>query len=126
RRPILSPAELFLPVEELNRHLRRHPRARVQQSDRGVQFDFRALPAAAPQRGGNPFAPLQTLVMEHAPLRVLVCAETAGRREALLELMQKQGIQPALVDGWQTFLASQDGWQLTVGELEQGFWAPRQ
>ncbi|AJD48435.1 transcription-repair coupling factor [Isoalcanivorax pacificus W11-5] len=133
RRPILSPAELFLPVEELNRHLRQHPRARVQpgmresneKSDKGVPFDFRALPPAAPQRSGNPFAPLQTLVMEHAPLRVLVCAETAGRREALLELMQKQGIQPTLVDGWQAFLAGQGDWQLTVGELEQGFWAPQ-
>ena len=125
RRPILAPAELFLPVDELNHALRSRPVARVdEQGNGGVQFDFAPLPAAADPRDGNLFAPLQAQQQQHPDRRILVCAETAGRREALLELMQKQGIQPAIIDGWQAFLAGDAPWSLTVGELEHGFLAP--
>ncbi|MBZ2188043.1 transcription-repair coupling factor [Alcanivorax sp. JB21] len=127
RRPILAPAELFLPVDELNRHLRSHPRARLTpgtDTQDGVSFGFTPPPQPPSDRIANPFASLIALPAQHPGLRVLICAETPGRREALLELMQKQGLQPELVEGWQGFLDGSAPWSLTVGELDQGFWAP--
>ncbi|WP_111657546.1 transcription-repair coupling factor [Isoalcanivorax indicus] len=129
RRPILSPAELFLPVNELNQQLRVHPRARqlppdATPDDKAITFDFTPPPVVT-DRNANPFASLAALPEEHPGLRILVCAETPGRREALLELMQKQGIQPAVIDGWNHWQPTAASWSLTVGELDKGFWAPQ-
>ncbi|MEY1661775.1 transcription-repair coupling factor [Isoalcanivorax beigongshangi] len=124
RRPILAPTELFLPVEQLNQQLRTLPLARLNGSE-GVDFGFRALPPLAAGRDNNPFAALKQQVgLEQPAPRVLVCAETPGRREALLELMQKQGIQPRLVADWDAFQQDDADWNLTVGELDLGFWSP--
>ncbi|MBA3979432.1 MAG: transcription-repair coupling factor, partial [Alcanivorax sp.] len=129
RRPILAPAELFLPINELNQHLRQHPRARQlpagdSPDSKAVTFDFRAPPVVT-DRQSNPFSQLAALPDEHPGLRLLVCAETPGRREALLELMQKQGIQPEVIEGWADWRQGHATWSLTVGELDKGFWAPQ-
>jgi len=80
--------------------------------------------AVAAHSDSNPFTRIVGLANEHPALRLLICAETAGRREALLPLMQKVGIQPSIVDHWSEFLAGDSRWNLTVGELDHGFWSP--
>ena len=126
QRPIVAPAEMFLRPDELNGHLKAHPRARLSNESPAITFPFASLPDMADQeRAGNPFEPLARTLADQTALRILVCAESAGRREALLELMQKQQIQPRLLAGWQDIDDSlAPGWYLTIGELEQGFHAP--
>ena len=125
RRPILAPGDIYLRHEELNNLLRQIPRAQLS-ADQGVAFSFATAPdfSVAMHSEQNPFVAIKQFADQHTPTRVLVCAETAGRREALLPLMQKAGIQPQLCDGWQTFKQSEASWQLTVGELDRGFWSP--
>ena len=130
RRPILSPVEIFLRPDELNSGLKSRPRARLSNDD-GIAFAFDPLPdfSVDAHSDQNPFTRIKTFAEEHPQLRVLVCAETAGRREALLPLMQKAGMQPQMADGWQNFLhnATQKNvpCQLTVGELDRGFWSSK-
>ncbi|KZX66233.1 transcription-repair coupling factor, partial [Alcanivorax sp. HI0007] len=128
-RPILAPWKLYLRPEELGASLKQHPRARQTGSDadrkHAIQFDVAAMPAlTADVRASNPLALLHTFADAHPDTRILLCAETAGRREALLELMQKIGIQPSLKDNWPDFIARPERWSLTRGELDAGFYAP--
>ncbi|WP_372637041.1 transcription-repair coupling factor [Alcanivorax jadensis] len=124
-RPILAPWKLYLRPEELAASLKQHPRARQADSDNAIHFDVANMPAlTADVRASNPLALLHTFADAHPDTRILLCAETAGRREALLELMQKIGIQPALKDNWPDFIAQPERWSLTRGELDAGFYAP--
>ena len=125
RRPILPPTDIYLRLEELNRHLRQTPRARLS-DEQGIAFTYATAPdfSVAMHSEQNPFVAISQFVSTQPPTRVLICAETAGRREALLTLMQKAGLQPQLCDGWQAFIHNDAPWQLTVGELDRGFWAP--
>ena len=61
----------------------------------------------------------------HPDCRVLVCAETAGRREAVLGLMQKAALQPQITPGWAQFAGGAERCALTVGQLDRGFYSPQ-
>ncbi|MGB2248326.1 MAG: transcription-repair coupling factor, partial [Alcanivorax sediminis] len=125
-RPILAPWQLYLRPEELGAALKQHPRARQNDSDAAIQFDVAPMPAlTADVRASNPLALLHTFSDAHPETRILICAETAGRREALLELMQKIQIQPVMKDNWPDFIADPARWSLTRGELDAGFYAPQ-
>ncbi|MDE2119469.1 MAG: transcription-repair coupling factor, partial [Betaproteobacteria bacterium] len=60
------------------------------------------------------------------PRRVLLCADSPGRRESLLELLRESGLQAQTLDGWQAALGSDGGFTLTVAPLAAGFALPRQ
>ncbi len=125
RRPVLPPHSLFLRPDELAGAWKTLPRARVRDSEQALTFNLAPSPRlAADPRSGNVLAPLHTFSDAHPDTRILVVAETAGRREALLELMQKVSIQPALKEGWRDFLDAPERWNLTRGELDAGFYAP--
>lgn len=128
RRPIVPPADVFVHPDRLRQTFKNWPRARLVASG-GVAFDFTDAPNVDSGQHNNPFDSLPQKLGDTPP-RVLVCAETAGRREALLSLMQKAGIQPKVVDNWQAFVAidaqSDTPWSLTTGELDLGFYAPQQ
>lgn len=52
--------------------------------------------------------------------RVLLCVESPGRREALLDLCQKYQLFPHVVEHWAAFLNSDVALGLTVGGLDHG------
>jgi transcription-repair coupling factor (superfamily II helicase) len=125
RRPVLPPTELFLRPDQLNSAWQTLPRARQKDSDQAVRFHVEVPPTvSADAKARNPLAPLHTFADAHPDTRILVVAETAGRREALLEMMQKIGIQPVMKEGWAHFINEPDRWALTRGELDAGFYAP--
>ncbi len=98
-RPLLPPADIFLPVEDCFARLKSWPRVVVNQDDiePGIgqtRFDARALPDLAIQaKAGEPLAALRRFIEEY-PGRVLFCAESAGRREVLLELLARLKLKP--------------------------------
>lgn len=124
-RPLLPPTDIYLPVDSLNQQLNRFGRARL--CDKGVVFPFQPLPLPANDgQGEAPFQSLAALLSEKTKLSVLLCAESAGRREALLTLLQKRGLQPDLIEDWQEWQASPHHFGLTIGTMDQGFYAPEQ
>jgi len=130
-RPPLPPARLFLGADELNGRLNRLTGIRYQatayaQRAKGysglVEFATKALPPLAIQpRAARPAQALQDFVA--APeRRVLLVAESTGRREMLAEQLRGFRIQPRTVEDWPAFLASDAALALTVAPLEQGLW----
>lgn len=53
--------------------------------------------------------------------RVLLTAESAGRRETMLGFFAQHGLKPKSVDGWQAFLNSDAPLAITVTPLADGF-----
>ena len=124
-RPLLPPADIFLPVEDCFARLKSWPRVVVSQDDVDVgvgreRFDARALPDLAIQaKSGEPLAALRRFIEEY-PGRVLFCAESAGRREVLLELLARLKLKPREVADWPEFAAGKERLAICIAPLDEG------
>lgn len=124
-RPLLPPADIFLPVEDCFARLKNWPRVVVSQDDieEGVgrlRFNARPLPDLAIQaKASEPLAALRHFIEEH-PGRVLFCAESAGRREVLLELLARLKLKPNEFDSWPAFTASKQRLGICIAPLDDG------
>ena len=125
-RPVLSPEEIFLPVERLFSTLAAHPRVRLHRAEESgrsagtVAFATRAPPALPIDgRAARPIGFLQDFLAGH-PGRCLIVAETPGRREILRDTLDAHGVRPALVESWGEFIATDARLAMTVAALEDG------
>ncbi|WP_313665252.1 transcription-repair coupling factor [Stutzerimonas kunmingensis] len=124
-RPLLPPAELFMPVEDCFARLKLWPRVVASQQDvePGIgreRFTAQALPELAIEaKASEPLGKLRRFLDEYAG-RVLFTAESAGRREVLLELLARLKLRPHEVEGWEEFLASQERLAITIAPLDEG------
>ncbi|MBK9427788.1 MAG: transcription-repair coupling factor [Gammaproteobacteria bacterium] len=128
-RPLLPPPALFLTAGELFEAINALPRtdlltAVLPQKAGNHNFVTAPLPdIAADAKSRTPLAQLENL-LAHAGGPVLFCAESAGRREAMLDLLRPLGIAPTPVSGWDEFAASNAPWLIAVHPLERGFVLP--
>ncbi len=107
-RPLLPPAELYLPPDTLRERLNRGPRIEVcgeghpRREDAAPLGDQLApdLPLAA--KDAQPAAALKAFLANY-PGRTLIAADSAGRREALMEVLQAAELQPEVLTDFQTF-----------------------
>ncbi|MDE2088733.1 MAG: transcription-repair coupling factor [Gammaproteobacteria bacterium] len=128
-RPLLAPRQIYLDPDELRSAFDALPRVRVQTSELGqtgdghpqtVDYASAAPPGLQIQaRAPRPAAALQDFI-DGFEGRVLCVAESAGRREVLLETLHACGLQPAWFDDWNGFLASGAALGVTVAPLEHG------
>ncbi|GAB2569485.1 transcription-repair coupling factor [Dyella jejuensis] len=122
-RPVLPPAELYLPPEALRERLNK--RLRVEVVDSGHEHAVAAGTQPAPEvplnrKGEEPGTSLRHFV-ENYPGRILIAADSAGRREALLEQVATAGLRPHNVESWQAFLDDGNRLAIAIAPLEQGF-----
>ena len=130
-RPILPPASLFLSPAELDAQLKEHGRVRLdphaKQHRHRVGFGGRELPdVAANHRAGDPAARLRTFVA-NTSARVLLTAETAGRRVHLNDFLLREGIRARDVDGFAALfeddgLGSDGAVGVAIAPIERGHW----
>ncbi len=124
-RPLVPPAELFLPVEDCFARLKNWPRVVVSQQDVDVgvgreRFPAQTLPDLAIQaKAQQPMAALEQF-LDDFPGRVLFTAESAGRREVLLELLARLRLKPVEVDGWSAFASGKERLAITIAPLDDG------
>lgn len=124
-RPLLPPMEIFLPVEDCFARLKNWPRVVVTQEDleSGVgreRFSARPLPDLAIQaKASEPLAALRRFLEEYSG-RVLFSAESAGRREVLLELLARLKLKPKEVSGWPEFVAGSERLAICIAPLDEG------
>jgi transcription-repair coupling factor (superfamily II helicase) len=124
-RPLLPPADIFLPVEDCFARLKDWPRVVVSQDDieEGVgrtRFNAQPLPDLAIQaKATEPLAALRRFIEDY-PGRVLFCAESAGRREVLLELLARLKLKPNEFDSWPAFTASTERLGICIAPLDDG------
>jgi len=124
QRPILPPKKLFIEVNQIFADFKAYPHIHINQTktDKTTGINFTTQPP--PQlpinaKASQPLAALHHFLAEFQG-RVLITAETTGRRESLLELLGKYQLKPKIVDNWQTFLQSDKPLCLTIASLQQG------
>jgi transcription-repair coupling factor (superfamily II helicase) len=106
-RPILPVAELYLPPDRLREQLNR--RLRVEIVAKGTNphaVDIGTQPAPSLPINKRGDAPAQELkhFLANYPGRVLIAADSAGRREALLEQLAQAHVHPQVVGSWREFV----------------------
>lgn len=125
QRPILPPKEIYLAIDELFAQLKNYSRTFIAADtldEKAGHCNFSTSPTPSlPIRAQNenPLSAVQAFLTEFDG-RVLFCADSAGRRETLLELLGRIRRQPKVVDSWDEFLQSTDPLAITVAPLEQG------
>jgi len=119
-RPVLPPEQLFLNEEALFSRFREFPRLALTPGE--PHPDFHAAPnVAVARRADDPVANLRAALLG-AQHRIVVCADSAGRRETLLQMLAEFGLAPdSGVDTLQGFLESDIRFGLVVAPLVSGF-----
>ncbi len=125
-RPLLPPAQLFVAAEEF--YLRAQPFARIDLVDRpdeegGALSALPLPPLAVERRAQDPLAALKRF-LDTPQLRVLVCAESPGRRETMASYFAEYGLKLDGCTGFEEFLGKSDKAMLCVAPLSHGFLLP--
>jgi transcription-repair coupling factor (superfamily II helicase) len=129
-RPVLKPAELFLEPAQLSAALESFASITLDAFKAETELtasgpEVRNFPTTAPRelridvRTEQPFAPLDAFLRGFEG-RVLLAADSAGRREVLHEMLRAQHHEVSLVEGWDGFTDGSARLALTVAPDLQG------
>jgi len=126
--PVLAPAELFLEPQEWLGRARDRPHVQLgafdavadeSDSPRSVVAASDAPELRIDLRREDSITRFAT-ALRATESRVLLAAESPGRRELLLDLLRPHGIAPKIVAGWDEFLASGVELAVAVAPLVSG------
>lgn len=122
-RPVLPPGELFLGTEALFGALKNFARLAI--TPDAMHPDFAQAPeVAVARRAEDPVARLRALVSA-GDTRVVLCTDSAGRRETLLQMLEEFDLQPnAGADNLHDAFARNAPFCITVAPLTTGFAIP--
>ncbi len=131
-RPLLSPAETFIPATTIQAALAAWPRVaitpvKVEPIASGLPFvNFSSEPP--PELRGDPRAesPLGKLAqfVADSGARILIAADSPGRREILLEMLRRQGLPAVVAPDWAAFVEGGAPLALAVAPDVRGLWLP--
>lgn len=128
QRPILPPKDIFLQTNELFSYFKQFRQINVQHApfEKTHQGDINFNTAIFPDltiesRSDNPLVKLQTFV-DTKKGKILFCAESAGRRESLIELLSRANIKPKIYKTWDEFCDQDEKLGITIAPLDEGFW----
>jgi transcription-repair coupling factor (superfamily II helicase) len=117
-RPLLPPAELFLPTDAFFSLAKEYSRLDVEQTGSGPARPV--PPISVDRREAHPVAKLQGFI-DGFQGKTLIVAPSAGRRETLHEYLAEHGLDAKLCDSWADCLPSAERILLTHGPLAEGF-----
>ena len=125
RRPLLPPARCFVSVEELYRRLGDFAVLELRHNpDATVHVDSGVKPPPELSGDGQQHSAMDALgrfVAEHGG-PVLLCAESAGRREILMQSLADAGLAPESVENWPDFIARIPTFAITTAPLDRGLY----
>jgi transcription-repair coupling factor (superfamily II helicase) len=115
-RPLLAPEQLMLREEEFFAVAGGH--AQLVMRGKGESY-FSALPdVAVNHKADDPLAALRRVLASHQ--RTLLCTESAGRRESVLEFLREHGIEPPALDSYDAFASGTQPVAIAVAPLAAG------
>ena len=120
-RPILAPEELFYKQEEIFQRLKQHQRIEFRDNAREKLIKATACVDITVEHRHS--QPLEKLVnwQSQQQLKVIICADSAGRRESIITLFAENNISITSTDDWHTALNKQHDFQVIIGHLDSGF-----
>ena len=123
-RPILPPRDVFLNTNDLYTAFKLYPQVHIEnlstESSSGViEFDSE-LPTnlSIDARAKEPLALVKRFLVEFDG-RVLIAAETQGRRETIMELFKHSGA-PVKIESWDSFLHGNVEFGIAIMPIENG------
>jgi len=121
-RPILEPTELFLSAEQFFTCIKPHGRWNIARDPLAPASELSApIPdVAVNRRLDDPLASLRTY-LERSDTRVMICADSAGRRETLQQYFSEYKLDLVPVEGFEGFRTSDARLALGVAPLQAGF-----
>jgi transcription-repair coupling factor (superfamily II helicase) len=126
-RPLLPPAQIFVPAEEFFVRAKDLPRVDILAA--GEEEQAQPLlaaplpPVAVDRRAQDPLAALKRF-LDGSGLRVLVAAESPGRRETMLTYFGEYGLQPSPCASFEEFLKGEKAFCIGVAPVSRGFVMP--
>ena len=128
-RPLLHPSDIFMRYEELFGAIKEWPRVQVQNkvvAEKSGCYNFATKPVgdvALKPQNKVPWTTLKQQVTDWTKkkVKVLFSAESAGRREGLLEILTKAEIKPKVFEHFNDFMQSGEPIGITVGAAEFSF-----
>ena len=125
RRPLLPPKRCFTPIEELYEQFKRFPVLELRHNPDATVHQRTAVQPppnlASNHQGQSPTDNLAGFLKEHAG-PVLLCAESAGRREVLLESLREHDLVPHTINDWQSFIDSGADFAIATAPLDRGLY----
>ena len=122
-RPALPPESLFLSAEQFYALANTHAQLAVRPAVEDIADNAFAqkLPDLTVVRGAeDPLARLQAHLRQ-SPHRLLLLAESDGRRESLLDFLRASGLNPPVFDSLGEFLGSEEKVGMATAALTSGF-----
>lgn len=123
-RPLLAPEALFLSDENFFALAKPFGRWVIQHSDAASDLSAPIPNIAVNRRIDDPLTNLRSYLLQSGS-RVMICAETNGRRETLQQYFAEYDLPLALCDGYADFLGSTQKLMLGVAPLHAGFELPQ-
>ena len=121
-RPVLPPESLFLGTEQFYAKANQHPQLAIKPADTETNFvDIEALPVLSVERGTeDPLARLKAHA-RNTQHRILVLAESDGRRESLLDFLRASNLNPPAFESLHEFQISKEKFGIATAALTTGF-----
>ncbi|WP_211440901.1 transcription-repair coupling factor [Collimonas humicola] len=123
-RPLLAPEALFLTGENFFGLAKPFGRWVIQHSDAASDLSAPIPNIAVNRRIDDPLTNLRAYLLQSGS-RVMICAETNGRRETLQQYFNEYDLPLALCDGYADFITSKHKLMLGVAPLHAGFELPQ-
>ncbi len=132
-RPLLPPHELFVPEDAFNHAIKPFARIELAAAPLPAPVEEEGTARRAPREPTLPLPPIQVDRRAEDPLRalkrfvtgtrerVLIVAESLGRRETMQQYFAEYGLKPVVVADWAAFIASDASPALAVAPLHTGF-----
>ena len=127
--PPLETKELFISSQDIFTQLKKYACVQLlslnlQDKKHLVEYDCEpATEFTINPHAENPYQPFFDYI-QNSKQRILLLAESAGRRESLLGLLKDQKLDTQYVPDWKTFHSSEKKLALSVAEIERGLKLP--
>ena len=125
-RPPLHPKQLWISTEYFERNLYKYNTIKLQQYEieqlhrDQYNFDAHALPTLTiNSRIKDPASELQRFIQAGSK-KTLLLAESAGRREYILDVIKRFDLTPVVVDSWAEFLQGEHTLAISIGPIDDG------
>lgn len=119
-RPLCEPESLFLSTNNFFMHLKSFCQIKIQPCDNyplpNLQIDHRAK---------NPLENFLKFALTK-PGRILICAESTGRREIILEIFKKNHCDIHIIHHWKDFIETQYDISITIAPLNSPLYLPQE
>ena len=119
-RPLLAPESLFLRDEDFFSALKNEARWVINNGGAASEISSFLPDVAVNRRADDPLTNLRSYLLQ-SKQRVMICAESLGRRETLQQYFAEYHIHINLCDGYTDFITGSDKLMLGVAPLHAGF-----